>query len=67
EAPATKPAKGAKPKTTRKPKPQSPKTTPVAKPAASKISKSTSSQPPKPKPALAKTQENLSELGKLCW
>ncbi|GKE63613.1 hypothetical protein Tco_1513980 [Tanacetum coccineum] len=43
EAPATKPAKGAKPKTTRKPKPQSPKTVLVAKPATSKISKSTSS------------------------
>ncbi|GKF98409.1 hypothetical protein Tco_0297192 [Tanacetum coccineum] len=43
EAPATKPVKGAKPKTTRKPKPQSPKTVLVAKPATSKISKSTSS------------------------
>ncbi|GJZ37883.1 hypothetical protein Tco_0584074 [Tanacetum coccineum] len=31
EAPATKPAKGAKPKTTKKPKPQSPKTAPVSK------------------------------------
>ncbi|GJV41111.1 putative ribonuclease H-like domain-containing protein [Tanacetum coccineum] len=62
EAPATKPAKRAKPKTTRKPKLQSPKTTPVAKPAASKISKSTSSQPPKPKPALAKPQEKKRKL-----
>ncbi|GJW92701.1 hypothetical protein Tco_0170254 [Tanacetum coccineum] len=62
EAPATKPAKGVKPKTTRKPKPQSPKTTPVAKPAASKISKSTSSQPPKPKPAPAKPQEKKRKL-----
>ncbi|GJT01335.1 hypothetical protein Tco_0822504 [Tanacetum coccineum] len=62
EAPATKPAKGAKPKTTRKPKPQSPKTAPVAKPAASKISKSTSSQPPKPKPAPAKPQEKKRKL-----
>ncbi|GKA76767.1 hypothetical protein Tco_0783228, partial [Tanacetum coccineum] len=62
EAPATKPAKGAKPKTTRKPKPQSPKTAPVAKPAASIISKSTSSQPPKPKPAPAKPQEKKRKL-----
>ncbi|GJV90752.1 putative ribonuclease H-like domain-containing protein [Tanacetum coccineum] len=60
EAPATKPAKGAKPKTIRKPKPQSPKTTPMAKPAASKISKSTSSQPPKPVPA--KPQEKKRKL-----
>ncbi|GKC31482.1 hypothetical protein Tco_1038776 [Tanacetum coccineum] len=57
KAPTTKPAKGATPKTTRKPKPQSLKTAPVAKPAASKISKSTSSQPTKPKPAPAKLQE----------
>ncbi|GJT16563.1 hypothetical protein Tco_0875269 [Tanacetum coccineum] len=62
EAPTTKPAKGAKPKTTRKPKPQSPKTAPVAKPAASKISKSTSSQPPKPKPTPAKPQEKKRKL-----
>ncbi|GJR26940.1 hypothetical protein Tco_1103172, partial [Tanacetum coccineum] len=62
EAPATKPAKGAKPKTTRKPKPQSPKTTPVVKPTASKISKSTSSQPPKPKPAPVKPQEKKRNL-----
>ncbi|GJR32417.1 hypothetical protein Tco_1108649 [Tanacetum coccineum] len=62
EAPATKPAKGAKPKTTRKPKLQSPKTTPVVKPTASKISKSTSSQPPKPKPAPVKPQEKKRNL-----
>ncbi|GKG51076.1 hypothetical protein Tco_0539200, partial [Tanacetum coccineum] len=60
EASATKPAKGATPKTTRKPKPQSPKTAPVAKPAASKISKSASSQPPKPAPA--KLQEKKRKL-----
>ncbi|GKE15860.1 hypothetical protein Tco_1423437, partial [Tanacetum coccineum] len=62
EAPATKPAKGAKPKTTRKPKLQLPKTIPVAKPAPSKISKSTSSQPPKPKPTPAKPQEKKRKL-----
>ncbi|GJR62680.1 hypothetical protein Tco_1504842 [Tanacetum coccineum] len=62
EAPATKPAKGAKPKTTRKPKLQSLKTTLVAKPAASKISKSTSSQPPKPKPTPDRPQEKKRKL-----
>ncbi|GJV55938.1 hypothetical protein Tco_1456943 [Tanacetum coccineum] len=62
EAPATKPAKGAKPKITRKPKLQLPKTIPVAKPAPSKISKSTSSQPPKPKPTPAKPQEKKRKL-----
>ncbi|GJS82392.1 hypothetical protein Tco_0748933 [Tanacetum coccineum] len=62
EAPATKPAKGAKPKTTTKPKPQSPIITPVAKLVASKISKSTSSQPPKPKHALAKPQKKKRKL-----
>ncbi|GKD76130.1 hypothetical protein Tco_1334412 [Tanacetum coccineum] len=64
EASATKPAKGAKHKTTRKSKPQSPKTTPVAKPTASKISKSTSSQPskPKPAPAHAKPREKKIKL-----
>ncbi|GJR95756.1 hypothetical protein Tco_0267930 [Tanacetum coccineum] len=65
EAPATKPAKGATPKTTRKPKPQSPKTAPVAKPAASKISKSTSSQPTKSKPTPAKPQEKKRKLSTL--
>ncbi|GJX90356.1 integrase, catalytic region, zinc finger, CCHC-type containing protein [Tanacetum coccineum] len=62
EAPASKPAKGAKPKTPKKPKLQSPKTAPVAKPAASKTSKSTSSQPPKPRPAPAKPQEKKRKL-----
>ncbi|GKF97731.1 hypothetical protein Tco_0293552, partial [Tanacetum coccineum] len=41
---------------------QETKTAPVEKPAASKISKSTSSQPPKPKLAPAKPQEKKRKL-----
>nr|GEW26033.1 integrase, catalytic region, zinc finger, CCHC-type, peptidase aspartic, catalytic [Tanacetum cinerariifolium] len=50
DSPAPKPAK-----TTKKSKPSAPKAAPVTKPAASKASKSTSSQQPKPKPAPTKT------------
>ncbi|GKG12567.1 retrovirus-related pol polyprotein from transposon TNT 1-94, partial [Tanacetum coccineum] len=62
EAPAPKPAKGAKTKATKQSKPLAPKAAPISKPAASKTSKSTSSQPPKPKPAPAKPQEKKRKL-----
>ncbi|GJZ17911.1 retrovirus-related pol polyprotein from transposon TNT 1-94 [Tanacetum coccineum] len=62
DTPASKPAKGATTKSTRKPKPQSSKTAPVAKPAASKTSKSSASQPSKPTPAPAKPQQKKRKL-----
>nr|GEV62842.1 copia protein [Tanacetum cinerariifolium] len=49
-------------KATKKSKPSAPKAAPVTKPAAAKASKSTLSQQPKPKPALAKTQEKKHKL-----
>ncbi|GKC95574.1 hypothetical protein Tco_1161016 [Tanacetum coccineum] len=54
DAPPPKPAKGAKPKTTKKPT-STQQTKPKTKPSTTKTTKSTSSQPPKPAPA--KTQE----------
>ncbi|GJV14694.1 hypothetical protein Tco_1360017 [Tanacetum coccineum] len=56
DAPPPKPAKGAKPKTTKKPT-STQQTKPKTKPSTTKTTKSTSSQPPKPKPAPAKPQE----------
>ncbi|GJY92800.1 hypothetical protein Tco_0508582 [Tanacetum coccineum] len=56
DAPPPKPAKGAKPKTTKKPT-STQQTKPKTKPSTAKTTKSTPSQPPKPKPAPAKPQE----------
>ncbi|GJY82838.1 hypothetical protein Tco_0496214 [Tanacetum coccineum] len=56
DAPPPKPAKGAKPKTTKKPT-STQQTKPKTKPLTAKTTKSTPSQPPKPKPAPAKPQE----------
>ncbi|GJW29209.1 retrovirus-related pol polyprotein from transposon TNT 1-94 [Tanacetum coccineum] len=53
DAPPPKPAKGAKPKTTKKPT-STQQTKPKTKPSTAKTTKSTPSQPPKPKPAPAK-------------
>ncbi|GJU79561.1 hypothetical protein Tco_1281926 [Tanacetum coccineum] len=52
DAPPPKPAKGEKPKTTKKPT-STQQTKPKTKPSTAKTTKSTSSQPPKPKPAPA--------------
>ncbi|GJV06734.1 retrovirus-related pol polyprotein from transposon TNT 1-94 [Tanacetum coccineum] len=56
DTPPPKPAKGAKPKTTKKPT-STQQIKPKTKPSNTKTTKSTSSQPPKPKPAPAKRQE----------
>ncbi|GKD22708.1 hypothetical protein Tco_1224411 [Tanacetum coccineum] len=56
DAPPPNPAKGAKPKTTKKPT-STQQTKPKTKPLTAKTTKSTLSQPPKPKPAPAKPQE----------
>ncbi|GJS34705.1 hypothetical protein Tco_0533087, partial [Tanacetum coccineum] len=56
DAPPPKPAKGVKPKTTKKPT-STQQSKPKTKPSTPKTTKSTSSQPPKPKPAPAKPQE----------
>ncbi|GJW85842.1 retrovirus-related pol polyprotein from transposon TNT 1-94 [Tanacetum coccineum] len=56
DAPPPKPAKGAKPKITKKPT-SIQQTKPKTKPSTTKTTKSTSSQPPKPAPAHAKPQE----------
>ncbi|GJY44729.1 hypothetical protein Tco_0432942 [Tanacetum coccineum] len=56
DAPPPKPAKGAKPKTTKKPT-STQQTKPKTKPSTTKTTKLTSSQPPKPKPAPVKPQE----------
>ncbi|GJV20964.1 hypothetical protein Tco_1369984 [Tanacetum coccineum] len=56
DSPASKPTKGAKPKTTKK-LTSTQQTKPKTKPSIAKTTKSTLSQPPKPKPAPAKPQE----------
>ncbi|GJS40810.1 hypothetical protein Tco_0565853 [Tanacetum coccineum] len=61
DAPPPKPAKGAKPKTTKKPT-STQQTKPKTKPSTTKTTKSTSSQPPKPKHAPAKPQEKKIKL-----
>ncbi|GKF66355.1 hypothetical protein Tco_0192872, partial [Tanacetum coccineum] len=61
DAPPPKPAKGEKPKTTKKPT-LTQQTKPKTKPSTTKTTKSTSSQPPKPKPAPAKPQEKKRKL-----
>ncbi|GKA70647.1 hypothetical protein Tco_0776786 [Tanacetum coccineum] len=61
DAPPPKPAKGAKPKTTKKPT-STQQTKPKTKPSTAKTTKSTPSQPPKPAPAPKRTLQLKDEF-----